>query len=301
MQQHDPYGEKHRRHSNFRPEPGSAVPSSPLIGRLFFAVVGIAAAVVAYDRLKGRWDKVLDSPSVVSRQETPRQQNASPPPVAENEPAPPEQEEPAAEEMPVSASVSAPTPAAAPLPAPHEAGQPKPTEANKPEEPKFDIARYEMKITHGNSFMGLGEINGKTVSFLADTGASIVVVPERLALGLGLKRGRMMPVKTGGGVVANYTTVIDAITLGQIQLRNIEATINPAMQEDFVLLGMTALGMLEVQVGKDKLVLTHKQPHVSAAEMRTVEEEKFTRSVKDCASSKGNKFDKQTLDCLRGN
>lgn len=301
MQQHDhdPYKEKYGRHSNFRSESRDTSSGSPYT-RLFFIVAGIAAAVVAYDRydrLRSKQNTALESPSAASRPDIPRHVKASPPSVAKNEPAPAD-EEPTTETMPTIATVETPPPPALPQP-PQEAG-PAATETEKPKPPEFDIARYEMNITHGNSFMGQGAINGKDVSFLADTGASMVVIPERIATMLGLKKGAAMPVKTGGGIVVNYRAAIDTISLGEIELHNVEAAINPSMREDFVLLGMNALNLLEMQWGKDKLVLIHKQPHVMK-DMRTVEEERFTRSVKDCASIKGNKFDKQTLDCLRGN
>ena len=47
-----------------------------------------------------------------------------------------------------------------------------------------------------------------------------------------------------------------------------------------------------------KMVLKHKQ-EPTFSDMRSVDEEQFKRSVKDC-TSKSNKFDQQTLDCMRG-
>jgi hypothetical protein len=105
-----------------------------------------------------------------------------------------------------------------------------------------------------------------------------------------------MAFNTGGGSVTHYATTLDRMTLGQIELRNVEAAINPAMQQEVVLLGMNVLGLLDMQLEQGKLVLKYQQASASEG---IVVEEAFKRSSRDCVSH-GNKFDRQTLDCLKG-
>lgn len=91
-----------------------------------------------------------------------------------------------------------------------------------------------------------GQINGSTVTFLLDTGASDVVLPAAIAGSLGLKRGRATLASTANGTITVYNTHIDTLQLGSIVLKNVDASINPAMQSrDSVLLGMSALKDVE--------------------------------------------------------
>ncbi len=90
-----------------------------------------------------------------------------------------------------------------------------------------------------------GQINNSDATFLLDTGATDVVIPEMLANRAGLQRGAPMQAMTANGVVTVYSTRIDELRLGDIQLRDVRASINPAMSGDTVLLGMSALRQVE--------------------------------------------------------
>jgi len=86
-----------------------------------------------------------------------------------------------------------------------------------------------------------GKINDQTVTFLLDTGASDVSIPADLARRLGLKRGRSQQYQTANGVITGYLTKIDSLKLGEIELRNVRASINPQEHGDRLLLGMSVL------------------------------------------------------------
>ena len=150
------------------------------------------------------------------------------------------------------------------------------------------------------NMVGSGFINGKNVNFLADTGATMVVIPEKIAQQIGLKKGAAVPFKTGGGVIMHYVTNLDTLTLGRIEMRNVAAAINPAMQDEIVLLGMSALGLMDIQMEQGNMVLKYKTTDTETDEgPEPVIDEPFKRSYKDCAGQ-GNKYDQKTLDCLRG-
>lgn len=90
-----------------------------------------------------------------------------------------------------------------------------------------------------------GDINHSSATFLLDTGATDVVIPEGLASRAGLSRGAPMQAMTANGLVTVYSTVIDDLRLGDIHLQEVRASINPAMSGDTVLLGMSALRHIE--------------------------------------------------------
>lgn len=100
-----------------------------------------------------------------------------------------------------------------------------------------------------------GRINGSKVQFLLDTGASDVVVPAQLVRKLNLAEGRAGFAKTANGTIKIYSTKLDTLQIGDITLRNVGASINPNMDGDGVLLGMSALRAIEFTQKGDKLTL----------------------------------------------
>ncbi len=104
-------------------------------------------------------------------------------------------------------------------------------------------------------YVSSGTINDQAVVFLLDTGATNVSVPQAVAKRLELQRGRQIPVSTANGTVYVYTTTLRKISLGGIELFNIPANINPHMEGESVLLGMSFLGQLNFSQQGDRLTL----------------------------------------------
>ena len=101
-----------------------------------------------------------------------------------------------------------------------------------------------------------GEINGERVTFLLDTGATNVSVPSHLASRLGLQAGRSYRAQTANGTILVASTVINELKIGDITLRNVSASINPGMQDQAILLGMSALKQLEWSQRADVLTIS---------------------------------------------
>ena len=95
-------------------------------------------------------------------------------------------------------------------------------------------------------YIATGKINNKEVTFLVDTGASYVSVPEKIAKKVGLKKGAEMLVSTANGTVTVYATTLAEVSIGEITLHNIRADINPHMEGNEILLGMSFLRELSV-------------------------------------------------------
>ncbi len=105
-----------------------------------------------------------------------------------------------------------------------------------------------------------GRINGQAVTFLLDTGATDVAVPEALADRLGLPRGAGGFSQTANGVVAVWRSRLDTVSLGPIGLRDVSASIVPALALDGqVLLGMSFLKQLEL-VQQGQTLTLRQQP-----------------------------------------
>lgn len=108
-------------------------------------------------------------------------------------------------------------------------------------------------------YQATGAINGEPVEFLLDTGATAVSVPAHIATRLNLARGAEQLVNTANGTVVTYATRLERVRLGEIELRNVRAHINPGMRSDEVLLGMSFLRELEFTQRGNTLTLRQTQ------------------------------------------
>ncbi|MDJ0739806.1 MAG: TIGR02281 family clan AA aspartic protease [Gammaproteobacteria bacterium] len=105
-------------------------------------------------------------------------------------------------------------------------------------------------------YVASGSINRLPVTFLLDTGATDVALPEALAERLRLPRQGGGVSQTANGVVAVWQTTLDEVQLGAITLRDVRAAIVPSMGAgDPVLLGMSFLRQLEFTQRDGQLTL----------------------------------------------
>lgn len=116
-------------------------------------------------------------------------------------------------------------------------------------------AEVILKQNKQGHYVTRGTINEASVTFLLDTGATQVSIPEHIANSLQLDSYGSYPVQTANGRVTVYKTKLDQLSIGNIFLYNVAAHINPAMKNDEILLGMSALKQLDFQQTGKKLIL----------------------------------------------
>lgn len=90
-----------------------------------------------------------------------------------------------------------------------------------------------------------GEINGKPVVFMLDTGATMVAIPTPVARQLGLQRGRALQFQTANGVATGFAATLDSVSVGGIRMHDVAAGITSGLQGDEILLGMSFLKHIE--------------------------------------------------------
>jgi aspartyl protease family protein len=100
-----------------------------------------------------------------------------------------------------------------------------------------------------------GLINGQSVDFLVDTGATDVAVPESMARVLGLEFGPRMQVMTAAGPSQAWMTRLNEVSIGGISRRNVRATITSG-EFNGVLLGMSFLKHYSLRQQDGKLVIS---------------------------------------------
>jgi aspartyl protease family protein len=115
----------------------------------------------------------------------------------------------------------------------------------------FDGPTGEAVVTlqsnRAGHYLASGEINGVEVTFLLDTGATWVAVPERVARLTGLRKGPRSQSVTANGVADTWLTRIDSIRLGPFEMQGVRAAIIPDMPGDEVLLGMNFLKRFKLE------------------------------------------------------
>jgi aspartyl protease family protein len=100
-----------------------------------------------------------------------------------------------------------------------------------------------------------GEVNNVPVTFLLDTGATDVAIPASIAERADLRQGTAGRAFTANGAVTVYTTLVDSLRIGNIELQDVRASITPSMPGDTILLGMSALQQVEFSQRGNELTL----------------------------------------------
>lgn len=106
-------------------------------------------------------------------------------------------------------------------------------------------------------FITAGSINGSSVMFLLDTGASSVTLPasEANRMGIDYKSGRMMGASTANGVIPAWRVVFDNVRLGSITLNQVEGLVVETSMPA-ALLGMSFLNRMDMKREGQNMTLT---------------------------------------------
>jgi aspartyl protease family protein len=113
-------------------------------------------------------------------------------------------------------------------------------------EPGFS-GEVRLKADRRGHFVFTGKVDGRPVTFMADTGASIVALTYEDARRAGLSPGRLdfnARVSTPNGI-AKVAPVLSRVRVGSITVRNVQAAVAEEGALDVNLLGMSFLGRLE--------------------------------------------------------
>jgi aspartyl protease family protein len=108
-------------------------------------------------------------------------------------------------------------------------------------------------------FVTAGTINGVTVKFLVDTGASLISmgVGDARRIGLNYLQGQPGLSRTANGVVQVYRVKLDTVRLGEITLNNVDAVVHGG-DMPWVLLGMSFLNRVQMSRNGDELKLVKR-------------------------------------------
>jgi len=117
-------------------------------------------------------------------------------------------------------------------------------------------SRVVLSAGSSGHFFGTAMINGITVPFVVDTGASNVVIGAAQAeqMGIRYRGGQRMTVITANGATLGYEVALDSVRIGEVEVFHVGATVVPA-NIPVVLLGNSFLGRFQMKQENDLLVL----------------------------------------------
>ena len=123
-------------------------------------------------------------------------------------------------------------------------------------------ARLHIAPDRGGMYRTVGTINGQTVNFLVDTGASVIAMNTHEARRLGIAyrltgvRGR---VSTASGYAPAWYVTLRQVTVGELRLSNVRAVVLTGSHPSVTLLGMSFLGRIKMQNRGRVLLLQQAQ------------------------------------------
>ena len=111
----------------------------------------------------------------------------------------------------------------------------------------------------GGHFVGSGQINGRAVQFLVDTGATNVAISQAEATRIGLdwRSGQRGFTSTANGTVPVSLLTLSSVRLGGVELANVAAVVVPS-DMPMVLLGNSFLNRFSMRRDADVLRLDKK-------------------------------------------
>jgi len=109
-------------------------------------------------------------------------------------------------------------------------------------------------------FFTTGTVNGVSMRFMVDTGASTVAfsVDEAKRAGVNYLAGTRGRVQTANGIAGVYVVKLDSLRVGDITVNNVDAMVVEGDKLGIALLGMSFLNRMEMQRAGDTLTLIRR-------------------------------------------
>jgi aspartyl protease family protein len=124
---------------------------------------------------------------------------------------------------------------------------------------KSSGSRIVLSVGDGGHFLAQGSINGKSVQFMVDTGATAVAMgaAEAKRIGIDYTSGRPVRMNTANGQALGYLLTLNSVRIGDVEVQNVEAIVSPQAMP-FVLLGNSFLTRFSMRRDADQMVLERR-------------------------------------------
>lgn len=130
-------------------------------------------------------------------------------------------------------------------------------------------ANIVLHADQNGHFRGTLLLNNVVMPFLIDTGATKMVIPQKMAYAAGLPVGRAIQTITANGVAVAHLTHINSLKIGNLDLRGLEGNINDNLDE--VLVGMNTLKLFHMTQDRNTLILSAYADELAGLDNSSVE------------------------------
>lgn len=126
--------------------------------------------------------------------------------------------------------------------------------------PESKAARVVLTADPSGHFFALGKVNGGSVRFLIDTGATHILLnpSDARRLGIDYTKGRAGMSSTAGGMIRIWHVKLDEVGVGDINVHGVDAVISEQDSAPFALLGMSFLQRMHMDRDGDRLTLKQR-------------------------------------------
>ena len=126
---------------------------------------------------------------------------------------------------------------------------------------KKEQAEIQIMSDNKGMYRTAGSINGIPVSFLVDTGATLIAMNSQHARKLGIDyrvTGTESFAATASDVVKVHKVKLASVKVGEIKINNVDAIVMEGVQPTRILLGMSFLGQVEMTNNQGLMKLRKK-------------------------------------------
>ncbi|SFC45572.1 aspartyl protease family protein [Polaromonas sp. OV174] len=108
--------------------------------------------------------------------------------------------------------------------------------------------RIVLTESSGGHFMTAGQINGRAVQFMVDTGATSVAMSMQDAerAGISYKNGQPVRMSTANGITQGYRVKLNSVRVGDVEVFDVDAVVTPQPMH-YLLLGNSFLTRFQMK------------------------------------------------------
>ncbi|OBY82235.1 TIGR02281 family clan AA aspartic protease [Delftia sp. JD2] len=119
--------------------------------------------------------------------------------------------------------------------------------------------RVVLKADNRGHFIERGQINGKTMVYMVDTGASSVAIGRSDAerMGLPFLKGQPVMMRTANGDAQGWSLRLDSVRVGDVEVFGVDAVVAP-LAMPYVLLGNSFLAHVQMTRQGSEMVLERR-------------------------------------------
>ena len=116
--------------------------------------------------------------------------------------------------------------------------------------------RITLSAGSGGHFFSSGQINGKAVQVVVDTGATLVALSQADAqrIGLNYRAGQMTQISTANGVIPAWRVKLASVRIGDVMVYEVDSVVSSGTMP-YVLLGNSFLSRFQMTRTNDEMVL----------------------------------------------